>query len=111
SVLNLVSKADVWRAVSQPAGPTLPVVGTIPVINGESFPTYELRTAGYQVGSPTQSWPAAARGWIDADRMTAARLLSIARGHGREPVFFLGSRNPLFNTNTIGLAGRLYYGV
>ena len=111
SVLNLVSKADVWRAVSRPAAATIPVLGYVPIVNGDSYQTYLLRLDGYQLGPPTQPWPAALRDWNDADRITAARLLSIARGHGRDPVFFLGSRNPLFNPNTIGFAGRLYYGV
>jgi hypothetical protein len=59
------------------------------------------------VGSTTELWPAPLRRWDYIDGLTARRLISIARARGRQPVVFLGSRNPLFNTNSIGLAGQL----
>jgi 4-amino-4-deoxy-L-arabinose transferase-like glycosyltransferase len=107
SALNLVSKADVSNALSRPAYATVPILGAVPVIDGESLQSGTLRADGYRLGPPTQRWPASLRLWDHADRVAAQRLISIAAAHGRGPVVFLGSRNPLFNTNSISLAGQL----
>lgn len=109
SCINLLSKADVWAALSDPEPAEVPALGRVPVIDGESLLAGVFRADGYVVGSPTHWWPSVLRGWETADHQAADTLLTIARRHGREPIVFMGSRNPLFNANTIELAARLYF--
>lgn len=110
STVNVVSKADVWRGASGQSRAALPLLGNVAIANGVSAQEHILENSGTEFGPPTRRWPVALRGWQDLQLRTATDLISIARAHHRRPVAFLASRDPLFNTNSLGFALRLFLG-
>lgn len=59
---------------------------------------------------PGESAEAQLRRWVAPSTAMAHVLARVATGSGRRPTVFFAVQDPLFNTNTVGLAYQLTYG-
>lgn len=66
-----------------------------------------LEDAGYDLGTSTSQLPSVHRAWQMLDRQVAAYAIDLATAHGRQPYVVFASQNRLFNTNSVGLMGRV----
>ncbi len=107
AVVNLTASSDAWSSVSRPRLANVPVLGSVPVIDGEGDVLAALRTQ--LPGSPTR-FAARERAWPRASSRAASFVIAFAHRQGRQPVVAFGMRNRVFNTNTVALAGVLYDG-
>jgi hypothetical protein len=107
SVVTAVSKATVRGSVAGPRCVHLPTLECVTVLDGRGVAQRERWATTIARETPD----AARRGpdgrWLASAEQAAEFVVSYARARGVEPVVFFGSRDPLFNTNTVGLAGRI----
>jgi hypothetical protein len=104
---NVLAASDVSHGLSQPRIADVPALGAVPVLDGEGNTLAAIRR---QLPGDTTHFAASERAWPRAVNRGAAFLLSYAHTQGRQPVVAFGMSNRLFNTNTVSLAARLYYG-
>lgn len=102
SGFNFISKADVIPALSPPVTVSLAVAPEWTLADGrgniQRYISYSYPSP--RVAARLPRWEA---GWLPVSQRVAAFLLRYSAAHHRGPILFLGSRDPLFNTNSIGL--------
>jgi hypothetical protein len=107
ALVNLLASTELWSTLSDPRQLDVPVLGSVPLagpqFNAVEFLRIELPGNPTRFETPDRAWPRIAR-------TVAGFLIAFAHAHGREPIVAFGARNRVFNTNTVGLAARLYYG-
>ncbi len=105
ALVNLLASTELWSGLSDPRQVDIPVLGSVPLVGPQANAVTFLRVE--LPGNPTR-FEAPERAWPRIDRTVADFLIAFAHAHGREPIVAFGARNRVFNTNTVGLAARLY---
>jgi 4-amino-4-deoxy-L-arabinose transferase-like glycosyltransferase len=108
AALNLAAASDAFDFVSKRRDVDVPVLGVVPVTDGEPAVVGAVRQ---QVPGPPLHFVSRERAWRDVEHELAGFLIAYADGHppGNGPVVAFGTRNRLVNTNTVGLAALLWF--
>jgi Dolichyl-phosphate-mannose-protein mannosyltransferase len=102
--VNLLASTSLWSDLSRERQLTVPTLGRLPWLSGGHYALADIRR---QVAGPETRFAARDRGWLRADKLLAAWLL---REEG-PPVAAFASRSRILNTNTVGLAAVLHFGL
>jgi 4-amino-4-deoxy-L-arabinose transferase-like glycosyltransferase len=106
-VLDTAMSSDTVSWLSGTESVPVPVVGSVPVIDGSSDLRSYLEGSGQPVGPVTGPAPPPADEWLPASRRVAGWILAFSDAHHVSPVVAFASRDQLFNTNTVALEGFL----
>lgn len=107
SALTAASKATVTGSVAGPRCVHLPTFQCVTIVDGRGVAQQQPWATTIARVSPALARRGPDGHWLTSAAQAATFSVSYARTHGVEPVVFFGSRDPLFNTNTVGLAGRI----
>jgi hypothetical protein len=108
-VLNTVSQTDTVLALSNNLVVNVPVLGQSPLLDGTSNVVFLMEESVEPSGTLTHPLPAVDRQWMVLAHKEAAFVLAYAAHRGGPAVVTFASRDPLFNTNTLQLAGELWF--
>jgi Dolichyl-phosphate-mannose-protein mannosyltransferase len=107
SPLAVLAQAGVVGPLSTDVTASLPGIGTVHVIRASSEVRDYIGThAHYRVRAPADRLPTRERAWMPTATRSSACFFEQAEAHGRLPVAFFATRDPLFNTNTVSLEAR-----
>jgi hypothetical protein len=107
ALLNLASKADVVRGLSEPRTADLPVLGEKTVIDGRGPVQLEVADAGYPTGPPTEPMPELQKRWLPFTEELARSMTGYAKARGEEPNVGWGFDDLLLNNTRVGLGSEL----
>jgi hypothetical protein len=105
----MVMKADVVPALSGTSRAHVPGLGNLRVVEGRGDIQRILALAGNTVGLPASRMPDLQKQWLVLGRDVVAWIGRFADERQRQPVVAFGSRDPLYNTNLLGLSAMLYH--
>ena len=106
-VLNTVMMSDTVSWLSQRVFVSVPVLGSVPFVDGQGDIQGEVYNAHQPDGTATAPLPARDSEWLPLSRQVAGWVLRLAaNGHVTLVVAF-SSTDRLFNTNTVQLEGEL----
>lgn len=108
-ILNAISQTDTLGLISHTRSVYVPVLGTSPIINGNSSLRTLMESAQEPKGNIVEPLPAVDREWMPLSRSEAGYILNFAAAHHEPALVTFASRDPLFNTNTLQLAGELWF--
>ncbi|MEY2570953.1 MAG: hypothetical protein QOE63_1303 [Acidimicrobiaceae bacterium] len=105
SSVTFVVKSDTVGFTSGTRSVTLPIFGRAIVIDDTGL--IQSYVAGHGGGeSDAGAMPALDEAWLGSSGGMAVALEDFAAARGRMPIVFFATRDPFFNTNTLGLASR-----
>lgn len=107
ALLGLVSKTTLSGPLAGHSCLRLPALDCAPVVDSRGV-GHKLPHATWADVDPSAARRGAAGQWIRVAEEAASFAIGYAAERGVRPVVFFASRDPLFNTNTVGLAGRLH---
>ena len=107
AAFNVVSQSGVSSAVAEPRSASVPAIGSMPATDGRPLAVGYVRV---QVPGPATEFTPQDEEWLPFDRRLARFFLDYAGSKDQAPVVAFASRNRLVNTNSVGLAGRLWWG-
>jgi hypothetical protein len=105
-----IGKTEVSGALGEPRCISLPMLGCSIVTDGRGVVHRLLEATGYDGTDPAVARAGAPGGWVRVTDRAARSMHASAAGDGTPPVVAFASRDPLFNTNTVGLAWRDRFG-
>ena len=109
TLLNVVSQSDTISWLSRSVSMPVPVLGTSPLIDGNSS-VLKLLSKSHEPGvNVAYPLPAVDRAWTPLSRKEASFILSVSAAHHEPALVTFASRDRLFNTNTLQLAGELWF--
>jgi hypothetical protein len=108
SVLNFAAKADVNGTLARAAIVDVPTVGPTPLKSGTSY-IEQYVVSAFEVAAPPSGdpLPPSQRGWLDAYRQIADRIVGPTGRHGPAPAVLMTADEPLLNNNDVALAAQL----
>ena len=109
SGFNVVMKADVSVTLAQPRVVNLPLLGAVAVTNGHSEIQSYMDVAAHRKLQGNGRMLPVDQGWLAASTQLASWVSDFSASQHRVPVVLFGSRDPLFNTNTLGVMTQLYW--
>jgi hypothetical protein len=102
SIVNVGMKADVVSALSRPKTTSLPLLGSVQVLNGEGYLQQNLAAnAGYQLGAPTHWLSDRDKRWQSMYDALSTRVHELGPP---EPALRLAPDEPLLNASAFRLA-------
>lgn len=107
SVITAASKATVQGLLAGPRCVTIPALRCVMVVDGRGVVQQQPWATTMARAAPSVARRGPAGHWLTAAGQAAAFAVSYARAHGVEPIVSFGARDPLFNTNTVALVGRM----
>jgi 4-amino-4-deoxy-L-arabinose transferase-like glycosyltransferase len=107
AVFNVASHSGVSSALAEPRTVSVPAIGDMPATDGQPLAVGYVRR---QLAGPATEFAPPDKEWLPFDRRLARFFLDYADSKGRVPVVAFASRNRLVNTNSVGLAARLWWG-
>ncbi len=105
--LTAVSKVTVGGPLAGPRCVSVPALGCLRVLDGRGVAQQQPFARAWATADPARARRGAPGEWVTVTAVTASFLIDFAHQRGVEPVVFFASRDPLFNTNSVGLAGRM----
>ncbi len=105
-----VGKTTVTGQVAQARCVTIPLLDCVSLTDGRGHIQRVVTAEGLHMRDPDAARRGPPGAWVRVARRAAEALHEAAGPSGLPPVVFFASRDPLFNTNTVGLDWRELYG-
>jgi len=102
-VVNTVMMSDTVSWLTVERSVNVPVIGSVPVFDGQGDLRAYLYGSDQPVGAWTSPAPPPAKEWLPFNSQVAAWIADFGNAHHFTPVVTFASRDKLFNTNTLQL--------
>jgi Dolichyl-phosphate-mannose-protein mannosyltransferase len=107
AVLTVVSKAEVNGPLAGPRCASVPALDCVRIVDGRGVSQQQPAVQQWATLDPSRARRGLGGDWVRATNEAASFAIDYARERGVDPIVFFASRDPLFNTNSVGLAGRV----
>jgi hypothetical protein len=107
SVLAVVSKSDLIGPLAQRRELTVPVVGTVPVTDGNWLARKDVAGDGYPLPSPSTPLPPLHRRWLPFAEQEVRAALAFTRARQAQPTLLVATGDGILSTTRFTLAAEL----